>query len=191
MVILGRRGTTRLTTGAEQENRKSRIEAYLQRLYGYAYGLAGNRDDATDLVQECALKALVAKSEPEDEKAYRAWLFRILKNAFIDGLRKKANQPTSEDDEFIDQAVEYFDVEERLINAVTVRLALANLPDNHYRIISMVDIAGLSYAETAEELSLPLGTVMSRISRARKALIELIDSENVRSLPVRSAKRRI
>ena len=65
---------------------------------------------------------------------------------------------------------------------MTVRLALTKLPSMHYRIISLVDVAGLSYAETAEELGIPLGTVMSRISRARQALIALIGAGNVRPM---------
>jgi len=63
---------------------RPRIEAYLRRLYGYAVSLAGNHHQAEDLVQECALRALTAKNVPGDEPAYRAWLFRILRNAFVD-----------------------------------------------------------------------------------------------------------
>lgn len=179
-----------MTSDSTQNGKETRLEPYLKRLYGYAYGLTGNPDEAKDLVQECALKALTAKVEPADANAYRAWLFRILKNAFIDSLRKRAHEPCNLDEEIIDQQVEYFDIEERLIGAVTVRLALANLPSKHYRMISFIDIAGFSYLETAKELGLPIGTVMSRISRARQALIKLIEAENVRPFSIRRFKRR-
>lgn len=178
-----------MASGLSHGERNARIEPYLNRLYGYAYGLTGNPDEAKDLVQECALKALSAKVEPPDANAYRAWLFRILKNAFIDALRKRAHEPCHLDEEIIDQQVEYFDIEERLIDAVTVRLALANLASKHYRMISFIDIAGLSYSETAEELGLPIGTVMSRISRARQALIKIIEAENVRPFSIPRFKR--
>ncbi|MEE8393842.1 MAG: RNA polymerase sigma factor [Rhodospirillales bacterium] len=168
-----------MTTSQVFNDQKSRIENYLKRLYGYAYGLTGNVADANDLVQECALKTLSAKREPDDENAYRAWLFRILKNAFIDAFRKRTPYLISLNDEHINQQVEFFDIDERFINVVTVRSALAKLPSMHHRIISLIDITGLSYAETAEKLDIPLGTVMSRISRARRTLIELIGDENV------------
>ncbi len=179
-----------MPSDSTQNEKKTRMEAYLKRLYGYAYGLTGNPDEAKDLVQECALKVLTARVEPTDANAYRAWLFRILKNTFIDSLRKRGHESCGLDEEIIDPQVEYFDIEERLIDAMTVRLALANLPEKHYRMISFIDIAGLSYLEAAKELGLPIGTVMSRISRARQALIKLIEAENIRPFSIQRLKRR-
>ena len=176
--------------GNGHQKRQSRIEPFLRRLYGYAYGLAGNTHDARDLVQECALKALTAKREPDDDNAYRAWLFKILKNAFIDSLRKRSREVIPLDEEIIDSQVEFFGVDERLIDVVTVKQALAKLSSNHHRIISMVDIAGLSYAEAAIELGIPEGTVMSRVSRARRALADLIEADNVMPLGAHLANRR-
>ena len=68
-------------------NSNHRIEAYLDRLFGYALSLVGERDEARELVQICALKALSAHKVPNDEPAYRAWLFRIQRNVFIDQRR--------------------------------------------------------------------------------------------------------
>ncbi|HER25543.1 MAG TPA: RNA polymerase sigma factor [Rhodospirillales bacterium] len=169
---------------------QSRIEPYLRRLYGYAFGLAGNSHDANDLVQESALKALTAKRVPDDENAYRAWLFKILKNSFIDSLRKKARDPLPLDEEITHTQVEFFGADERIIDVVTVKLALSKLSSKHHRIISLVDIAGLSYAESAEELGIPAGTVMSRVSRARRALADLIEVDNVRPLGTHMGRRR-
>ncbi len=173
-----------------RRRRQSRIEPYLRRLYGYAYGLAGNSHDAKDLVQECALKSLVAKREPSDDAAYRAWLFRILKNAFIDSLRRRSREPLQLDEEIINSQGEFFGVDERLIDVVTVKLAMAKLSTMHRRIISMVDVAGLSYTEAAIELGIPTGTVMSRVSRARRALAALIEADNIRPFATRLAERR-
>ncbi|MDA1326118.1 MAG: sigma factor [Proteobacteria bacterium] len=67
----------------------TRIEPYLARLYRYAFSLSRDEEAAKDLVQQCALKALGAKSVPENEVSYRAWLFIILRNSFIDDRRRR------------------------------------------------------------------------------------------------------
>ena len=152
-----------MTSNQAVDKQKPRIEPYLKRLYGYAYRLTGNVEEAKDLVQECALKSLSAKREPDHDNAYRAWLFRILKNAFIDAFRKRASHPVSLNDVQTDRQVEFFEIDERLINTVTVKLALDKLPPRHYRIIALIDIAGFSYAETAEELGIPLEPVWKRV----------------------------
>ena len=76
---------------------QQRIEAYLDRLYGYAFNLTNDREYARDLVQTCAVKALTAKKIPIDEPAYRAWLFKILRNAYRDELRKNVGDTISLD----------------------------------------------------------------------------------------------
>lgn len=166
--------------------RRRRIEGYLGRLYGYAVGLVGERDQARDLVQECALKALSAAREPEDEAAYRAWLFRILRNAFLDRRRRPAEKAVPlEDDlpagEWSDGPWRYND---EIITVLTVRLGMAKLSPAHREVIALVDIGGFSYAEAAGLLGVPKGTVMSRLCRARRALLEVIDEGEVRPLPV-------
>ena len=67
-----------------------RIEHYLDRLYGYALSLTGDPQDAMDLVQECAARAIAARRVPEDTSAYRAWLFRITRNRLSDWLNARA-----------------------------------------------------------------------------------------------------
>lgn len=165
-------------------SQRSRVERYLGRLYGYAHSLCRDADEARDLVQDCAVKALAAKSVPPDEAAYRAWLFKILRNLFLDRVRRHRVR---------DQAVpkltdvsvsgEYWTADERLISVLTVKRELSRLPEAQREIIGLIDIAGLSYAEAAEALGVPVGTIMSRISRARAALIEAIGDGNLRVLP--------
>lgn len=173
---------------ADGEN--CRLEDHLGRLYGYGLSLSGDPDEARDLVQETALRALGASRAPSDRTAYRAWLFRILRNAWFDRLRRRRTVTAWEEDP-VHRAngMEYWQADERLINAVTVRLELNRLAPRHREIIGLIDIAGLSYAETAACLDIPVGTVMSRISRARQALIEAIGAGNVRALPVRNRRR--
>lgn len=170
-------------------NRK-RIEPYLSRLYGYAFSLVRDPVRAEDLVQDCAVKALAAHRIPPDETAYRAWLFRIMRNRFIDGLRREQRAAFIFAEESpADDSVEYWQGDERLIDRITVRLAFDRLDSRQREILALVDIAGLSYRETASVLGIPDGTVMSRVNRARLKLLGLIEESNVRSLPADGKRR--
>ncbi len=168
---------------------EARIEIYLPRLYGYAMSLARNPEQAEDLVQECAVKALSAKNSPVDDAAFRAWLFRILRNAFFDRLRRtKTATAYSKDQENLPE-MEFWQKDERFISVLTAKLELEKLPDPQREIITLIDIAGLSYAEAAEILGVPKGTIMSRVSRARRALLEALGSGNIHVLPVKKKKK--
>jgi RNA polymerase sigma-70 factor (ECF subfamily) len=160
------------------------LNQHLQRLYGYAYSLCRDPDDARDLVQDCAVKALKTKTAPIEMSAYRAWLFRILKNTYLDLLRHRRVVETWEVDGtiFIDQDMEFSGSEDRLINTLTVKIGMETLPAVHRDILGLIDIAGLSYSEVALALEIPVGTVMSRISRARLALLKAIEMGNVRPI---------
>ncbi len=166
----------------------ARIEPYLKRLYGYAVSLARDHHQAEDLVQGCALRALKAKNTPRDEQAYRAWLFRILRNLFIDQARHERTAVAAAEDEYFAPKTEYWQGEERFITVLTVRLEMAKLPRAQREIITLIDFVGLSYAETVQVLDVPVGTVMSRISRARRMLLDAIGSSNVHELPVKKKK---
>ncbi len=169
--------------------RRSRLEGYLGRLFGYALSLTNDREQARDLVQECALKALSAKRVPTDQAAYRAWLFRILRNAILD-RQCRAGQcgPTAQIEEAETLNGEVWHSDDHLISAITVHVGLAKLSRPHREVLAAVDMAGFSYAEAAEFLSVPVGTVMSRVSRARRALLVCIGESKVRPFPV-EAKR--
>ena len=166
----------------------ARIEAYLPRLYGYALSLAGNHHQAEDLVQECAVRALTARNIPGDEPAYRAWLFRIPRNLFLDGIRREKTAVSVKEETNFHPEMEFWRGDERFITVLTVKLEMAKLPQNQREIIALIDIVGLSYAETACLLDVPVGTVMSRISRARRMLLEAIGTSNVHELPVKKKK---
>lgn len=167
-------------------DQRERLETYRERLYGYAISLTQDPDLSRDLVQESALKALSAKRVPVDEPAYRAWLFRILRNAFLDHLRAANQLAGFAEEEFEDSGDSVWSSEERMVDAVTVRLAMAAMPAGQRDILALIDVAGLRYAEAAELLEIPLGTVMSRISRARQALLARIAGANV--TPLRAAR---
>lgn len=161
-----------------------RIEPYLDRLLSYAISLTGNREEARDVVQSCAVKVLSARRVPADEPAYRAWLFRILRNAFIDRMRQQVTRREQVyDDDLPPAAWQDGQQEQALVNVLTVRAALEKLSFDHREIITLIDIAGFTYAEVAGHLEIPVGTVMSRVSRARRALLDIITARHARRKP--------
>ncbi|MCH7958336.1 MAG: RNA polymerase sigma factor [Proteobacteria bacterium] len=169
--------------------RRRRIEPYLSRLFGYARSLTSQRADADDLFQESVLKALRAKRVPNEKAAYRAWLFRILRNTFIDQIRRTGGDRRKLDGEPPLEPAQVWHHDDTLINALTVRNGMARLAPPHREIIALVDIAGFSYSETAEFLELPVGTIMSRLSRARQALLHTVETSNVHVLPVARTRK--
>lgn len=176
----------------DRNDLRRRVERYAARLFGYALSLTNDRDAAADLLHDGIVKALSARSAPGDERALRAWLFRILRNTFIDQQRRRARERG--DAAGVDwEAVENgegaplqwtWNYDDALISALTVRLALRRLGVHHREIIALVDIAGFTYDEAARILEIPRGTVMSRLSRARMALLQVIGETNVHPLPL-------
>jgi RNA polymerase sigma-70 factor (ECF subfamily) len=173
------------------DHKRRRIEEYLSRLLGYALSLTTDRDAAEELVHECAVRSLAAKRVPDDEPAYRAWLFRILRNAFLDQVRNAGREFAAPNEEPKVDGSAVWDYDDRLISVLTVRAAMARLAPHHREIIALVDLAGFSYGEAATILEVPRGTVMSRLSRARGALLDQIAEGNVHplDLAVRRGKR--
>lgn len=168
-----------------------RVEEYVPRLYGYAVSLSGDHHDAHDLVQETALKALNAARVPDDAPAFRAWLFVILRNAWVDMIRRRGRRAefhqTESDREQPGGQTWLHD--DSLVSTLTVRLSLARLSADHRDVLGLVDVAGFSYAEAAEILGIPAGTVMSRVARARGALLKQIEAGNVVNFPVQRRHR--
>jgi RNA polymerase sigma-70 factor (ECF subfamily) len=151
----------------------------LPRLVAFARAILADADTARDLVQEAAARALAARRVPEDEPAYRAWMFRIVRNAAIDEFRR-SRQPAPQDEQ--EAPVDLWRFDDACIAKITVEQGLADLPANYREIIALIDIAGFRYSEAAEILDVPVGTIMSRISRARGALLAAIDASSVRPI---------
>ena len=167
------------------------VEDYIPRLYGYAVSLSGDRHDAHDLVQETALKALKANRIPDDEPAFRAWLFVILRNAWFDLIRRRGRRQQfhESDENYEDVGGETWLHDDSLISTLTVKLSLARLSTDHRDILGLVDVSGFSYTEAAEILGIPAGTVMSRVTRARNALLKQLKSGNVVNFPVEKRRQ--
>lgn len=150
---------------------RERLAAARPRLYRTALVWTHNKDMAEDLVQETATKALEKSKQLRDIGALNAWLFRIMINNWRDHLRQN---PATED---IDnhEVCTYHTPESnnsRLQTIQVVRSAVMQLPDSFRQTLMLVDLEGFSYIETARILSIPVGTVMSRLSRARSRLRE-------------------
>lgn len=154
------------------------------RLYNFACWLTENAPAAEDLVQETYMKALRGFSSFEQGSNFRAWIFRILRNSFLtskSGL--KATAGLSLDEEGVQEPATEVTPESILLARIeteSVQRALEELPVHFREIILLCDFEEMSYQEIAEALTIPVGTVMSRLSRARKAMRSLLMVEVTR-----------
>jgi len=159
--------------------------ALLPNLRRFAISLCRSSDIADDLVQETCEKALANQSSFKPGTRLNAWLFRILRNCWIDRIRHAKTRGICID---IDDAHDLVGVdgrastEHRLMLDVTAR-AIARLPDDQREVLVLVCVEELSYRETAALLDLPIGTVMSRLARARQKLGDVL---GINDPPVRS-----
>jgi RNA polymerase sigma-70 factor (ECF subfamily) len=151
-------------------------------LYNFARWLAHDQNEAEDLVQETYAKALRGFASFQPGTDFRAWMFRILRNTFLTsrtGLQAKLTVPLEPEDE--ESAVVNWQTPEKLALASATREALQSalerLPVAFREVILLCDVEEMKYQEIAEVLSVPIGTVMSRIARGRKLLRHMLAGE--------------
>lgn len=157
---------------------------HIDSMYNFAFRLTTDEDDANDLVQDTYLKAFRFISSFEQGTNAKAWLFRILKNSFINDYRKKSKQPAKVDYQEVETT---YNSEDAADTSHTVDLradavqdmigdevanALNSLPVDFRTVIILCDIEGFTYEEMAKILDIPIGTVRSRLHRARNLLKE-------------------
>lgn len=159
---------------------------FLDNLYNMALRLTRNSEDAEDLIQETYFKAYKYYDKFEEGTNLKAWLFRIMKNSFINGYRKKQNQPPESAFQAIEEVFEaqvsedagqIKNPEEEILEQVLdedIQQALDALRDDYRMVILLVDLEGFSYKEAAEILEVPVGTVMSRLYRGRRMLEKVL-----------------
>jgi RNA polymerase sigma-70 factor (ECF subfamily) len=145
----------------------------LEPLYNFARWLSGNSDEAKDLVQETFAKALKGFGGFHQGTNFRAWIFRILHNTFLTSRTGLERQQTSPDDDNpIEEVPSSRDTPELLLirraDTEMVQAAIRSLPLLFQEVILLADIEEMKYREVAEALDIPIGTVMSRLARARK-----------------------
>ena len=150
-------------------------------LYNFALRTTGNADDAQDLLQETYLKAFRFWDKYEKGTNIRAWLFRIMKNSYINRYRKETKEPDKVDYEDIENFYNTIradhtdpnDLQEKIFNGLLgdeVARALEGIPEDFRTVVILCDIEGLTYEEIAEFIECPIGTVRSRLHRGRKLL---------------------
>jgi len=159
-------------------------------LYNFAHWLTQNSSEAEDLVQETYIKALKGFSSFQANTNFRAWMYRILRNTFLTsrtGLKATSTVPLDDEEEGLEMPATGGTPESIFLDKAQEQLlqsAMEQLPLRFREILLLCDVEEMSYKEISESLAIPIGTVMSRLSRARKALREIllqkIDPEKVR-----------
>jgi RNA polymerase sigma-70 factor (ECF subfamily) len=151
----------------------------LPRLRRYAISLSRMADIADDLVQSACERALATAATPNDALSFDAWMFRIVRNLWYDRLRRQRVRGQEVDVTVRDDlvAVEDESVPERRMLLRKAGEAIDRLPEEQRELILLVCVEGLSYRDAADVLDLPIGTVMSRLARARRRVAEDIGVE--------------
>jgi RNA polymerase sigma-70 factor, ECF subfamily len=170
-----------MRTSAKEALFKKEMVPHMNLLYNYALRTTGSSDDAKDLLQDTYLKAFRFIDKYEKGTNAKAWLFRIMKNSFINDYRKSTRTPDQVD---YNDIADYYDlVRERTGDANDLRTqmfdhllddevvkAMESLTEEFRTIIILSDLEGMTYEEIAGILNIPLGTVRSRLHRARKVM---------------------
>jgi RNA polymerase sigma-70 factor (ECF subfamily) len=177
------------TRSAEERNFEAAAMPYLDALYNTAARMTRNAQDAEDLVQETYLKAYKYYDKFEEGTNLKAWLFKILKNTFINSYRRAQLQPPQSDFADIEESFESQiseeasgqipNPEQELLENVLdedVQRAIDQLPQDYRMVVLLADLEGFSYKEISDILEIPVGTVMSRLYRGRR----LLESEMLR-----------
>jgi len=192
--MLFRRSTSAADAGATTFHDEAL--SYLDGLYGMAMRLTRNRADAEDLVQETFLKAIRAQRQYQPGTNMKAWLFTILHNTFLNTRRQAGRAPTTVDSEMVERAAAdvaaSVETPEQLLMRASLdadlQEALDLMPDSFRQAVWLRDVEEFSYAEIAAMLGLPIGTVMSRISRGRRLLHAHLTSKSSRSVRAAAAE---
>lgn len=181
----------RKVLGGDANAFETLVLEYEKNVYNIALRMTGNSEDAADMTQEAFIKAYNSLQAFRGDSKFSVWLYRIVSNVCLDFLRSKNRRPTVslsvEDDDGEDTQLDVADESQspellldRKLTRDSVRRGLDSLPPDYRQILLLREIQGLSYDEIAQALSLEVGTVKSRIFRARKRLCAfLIDDGNI------------
>jgi RNA polymerase sigma-70 factor (ECF subfamily) len=160
---------------SQRETFSDLLVAQLPALRRFAIALSGNTALADDLVQDCIEKALRQSLQLRETRRLGSWLRTILYNLYIDELRRRRSAGIQQDvAELADELVLSVSREDPSSSHDFMR-AISGLTPEHRQIVLLVGLEGMSYREIADSLAIPIGTVMSRLARARERLRELLD----------------
>ena len=167
---------------------RRKIAASRERLYRVALAWCGDAMLADDLVQETLTQALQKVHQLRDRDRLYAWLYSILNNRWKQYLRsRRPHDELNMDQPYEGPGPE--SVVEHLETIARIRRAVSTLPLDQRRVLALVSLEGFSYSEVADILEIPAGTVMSRLHRARKQLIELLETNNASQIQAPTLKR--
>lgn len=165
------------------------ISRHQARAYQYAYRLTRDRDVAADVVADAFVRVYRAAHTFKGQSAFTTWLYRILTNCFLDMRKKSSSRPTvsldaslQTEDGSLERQLESdcktpHEEAERAERGRAVAIAVENLPDYQKQMINMFHVDMLSYEEIAEQMNLPIGTVKSRLNRARAGLRQQLEGD--------------
>ncbi len=160
---------------------KKQITEYIPRLRRYARVLLRNHDDADDLVQDCLERACSRVSASLPILNMQAWLFTIMHNVFVNNIRAKMRRPKmTEYDEDLSLSAAGTPEDSIVVRDITTAMEL--LPVEQREVLLLVAVENMRYEDIAELLNVPIGTVMSRLSRARKQLWAIMEQGKVATL---------
>jgi RNA polymerase sigma-70 factor (ECF subfamily) len=170
------------------------VRHYMTDAFLIAYGFVGNAEDARDLSQDAFVKAYQARDRFDETRPFYPWLYRIIKNHCLNFVKRGSRYTTSlyyEDspdrERFASSSPTPLQDLERKERRAIVRAAVGLLSEDHREIIVLKNFKGHSYNDIADILDIPIGTVMSRLYYARKALKELIIKIETEGLPESNA----
>lgn len=163
-----------LVLSAKQRKLCKRLKGSREQLFRMAYAWSHRTDIADEIVQETMIKAIKNVDKLKDIETLDSWLFRILSNCFIDFYRKQRNEID------IDKVLLIENNTPDMVHGqnemlAQVRLAISQLAFKHRQVVTLVDLEEFSYAEVANILDIPQGTVMSRLNRARQSLKKILN----------------
>jgi len=162
---------------------RSEITGEVAHLRRFARALTGDAALADDLVQDCIERALRKQHLFDETRSLRTWLFTILRNLYISGLRRNAHGRA---DKSVDEMISGEDAvrpeQESRLAMSDIALALDRLPSAHREVLLLIALEDMSYREVAEIIGVPVGTVMSRLSRARGNLRAMLDDSDTTNL---------
>jgi len=153
------------------------LQACLPALERYALALLRERQDARDLVHDCIVQALSQLHRHKGGEDVRPWLFSIMHNLFISGVRKKRVRDRYKVENTQEAEASVTPNQEDQLRRRDIKNALEQLPEDQRLVLLLVSVGDLSYAATAKILCIPVGTVMSRLSRGREGLRKVLDAD--------------
>jgi RNA polymerase sigma-70 factor (ECF subfamily) len=155
---------------------RDEVVGLIPALRAFAWSLSHNGSDADDLVQETLIKAWTNRDKFEDGTNLRAWLFTILRNTYYTSVIRRRREVRDEQGEYAG-ALRTPATQDWSVAMGALQAALAQLPDEHREALILVGAAGLSYEEAAEICGCALGTIKSRVNRARARLLKIMDAD--------------